>query len=357
LAGQQLPAESALNQALPLLQQKLRAADVFLVYGADGTFGSFGTQPELDLNDIALWLIYQDLAARREPCAFDQKEGHLEGFRAPQPGEPCDLIAAQIPLASSAGEMLIARGPWPAGLSETELEFVTASLPSLALLLGRRLDAGRAQRQRNQLTALANITRVLSTAEDTQNVLAALADTVVEVTGVDYISIDLMDAPDHVTMRCVSSSRPGTEQLRERWKAGANRPDPVREQVFRTGKTVLFRDAQNDERIPENGRSYFIRTLLRSTAVFPLLAKDEVLGVLSVASHRPLDFSAHEIDLLEGLAAQVATSVKAIHLYQELDESRRELQNLNERLQESMTIEHHLARTDPLTGIPNRRYL
>jgi diguanylate cyclase (GGDEF)-like protein len=41
----------------------------------------------------------------------------------------------------------------------------------------------------------------------------------------------------------------------------------------------------------------------------------------------------------------------------ELARSRSDLEALNERLQESMSAEHHLARTDPLTGIPNRRLL
>jgi diguanylate cyclase (GGDEF)-like protein len=120
---------------------------------------------------------------------------------------------------------------------------------------------------------------------------------------------------------------------------------------------MLFPDAQNDERVPESGRNYFTRTLIRSTAVFPLLAKDEALGILSVASHRPLDFPAQEVELLEGLAAQLATAIKGIQLYQEVAESREELQRLNEQLRESMGIEHHLARTDALTGIPNRRFI
>ncbi len=120
---------------------------------------------------------------------------------------------------------------------------------------------------------------------------------------------------------------------------------------------MLFPDAQNDERIPDSGRNYFVRTLIRSTGTFPLLAKDEVLGVLSVASHSPRDFPASEVGLLEGLTAQVASAVKGIQLYQELAKSRGELQRLNKQLQESMGIEHHLARTDPLTGVPNRRFL
>jgi diguanylate cyclase (GGDEF)-like protein len=131
----------------------------------------------------------------------------------------------------------------------------------------------------------------------------------------------------------------------------------VRDQVLRSRQAISFSDAQNDERIPESGRGFFTRTLIRSTAVFPLLTKDEVLGVLSVASHRPLVFASEEMELLEGMAAQVATAVKGIRLYRELAESREELRRLNEQLQERMSIQHHLARTDALTGVPNRRFI
>jgi diguanylate cyclase (GGDEF)-like protein len=63
------------------------------------------------------------------------------------------------------------------------------------------------------------------------------------------------------------------------------------------------------------------------------------------------------MEFFEGLAAQVAAAVQGIRLYHELAESRQQLQRLNDELHERMSIQHHLARTDPLTGIPNRRFI
>jgi diguanylate cyclase (GGDEF)-like protein len=198
---------------------------------------------------------------------------------------------------------------------------------------------------------------VLSDAEDMETVLTSIATTIAAVTKIDYISIDLVEADGTVKLRCLPSPRPGTEELTERWKQGAKRADPVRDAVISTRMPMLFADAQRDERVPASGRNFFVRTLIRSTGVLPLLTKDEVLGVLSLASHRPIPFTADEVDLYEGLATQVATAVKGIQLYHQLAESRGELQRLNAQLQESMGIEHHLARTDTLTGIPNRRFI
>ncbi len=352
-----LPPDESVEASLRLLQEGLEADNTFLIYGDEGSFSCFGSCPDLELSDVALWLVNRDLTSRRAPCAFDVRDGHVVNFRGAATERPCEYVAALVPLSSPAGEMLVVRGSWPDGFSGPRAMTLCAALPALALILERRLDANRAERQRHQLSALANITRVLSEAEDLETVLTSIAGTIATVTGIDYISIDLIDPDGTVRLRCFNSSREGTEQLRERWKRGASRPDPIRDTVLRTRKPMLFPDAQNDERIPERGRAYFEQTLMRSTGVLPLLAKDEVLGVLAVASHRPLRFGASDVELLQGLAAQVASAAKGIQLYQELVESRQELQRLNEQLLESMSIQHHLARTDPLTGIPNRRYL
>jgi diguanylate cyclase (GGDEF)-like protein len=356
LADAALPPEAAVQRALPALQEALDASEVFLVFGEDDGFSSFGSCPDLELSDVALWLVHRDLTSRRRPCAFDLSEHHVVNFHDAAADEACDFVASLVPQAVT-GEMLIARGPWPEGFGECRAELLEAAVPAVALILSRRLDSSRAERQWQQLSALANITRVVSDVEDIETVLTGIAGTIAVVTGIDYISIDIIEPDGTVKLRAFNSTRPGTEQFRERWKRGATRPDPVRDAVIATRKPMLFADAQNDERIPEAGRGFFTRTLIRSTGTLPLVTKDEVLGVLSVASHRPRDFSRQEVELLEGLATQVATAVKGIQLYQELAESRRELQHLNEQLQESTGIQHHLARTDALTGIPNRRYL
>ncbi len=350
------PTDAAVEQALPLLRDGLQATDVFLVYGSGEVFRHFGTRTDLKLDDVALWLIHRDLVSRGKANAFNVRDGRVEAFRSMRSREPCDHVADLIPMMDSNSEILIARGSWPAGLGSSRTHFLTAALPCIALLLGRRLDSSRAERQRNLLSALANISGIMSDSEDLDGVLTSIARTIATVTGINYISIDIVDADGTVRLRCVNTGE-RTKELTDRWRRGASKPDPIRDIVLSTRRPVLFRDAQNDERIPESGRSFFVRTLIRSTATFPLGTKDEMLGLLSVASHRPLDFPDSEVELLEGFATQVASAIKGIRLYQELAESREELRHLNRQLQERMGIQHHLARTDSLTGIPNRRFI
>ena len=80
LASAALPPAEALERALPLLRESLDAEDVFLVYGDERGFRCFGTS-ELQLSDIALWLINRDLTSRRAACAFDNNNGRVVDFR------------------------------------------------------------------------------------------------------------------------------------------------------------------------------------------------------------------------------------------------------------------------------------
>lgn len=351
-----LPPEEAVRDALPLLREGLGARDVFLIYGDVGGFSQYGTCPDPELDNAALGIVYRDLTSRRGACAFDVRAGQAANFRSVSARTSYDYAAALIPM-DGMGEMLIARGTWPRGLGASRLRSLQTALPILALILQRRLDAKRAERQRDQLSALTNISRVLSESEDLETVLTSMASTIATATAIDYVTVDLVDATGKVTLRCFNDSRPGVAEFRERWKQGASRPDAARDAVLRTRKALLFSDAPNDMRLPEVVRNFAARTMMRSIGTLPLLTRDEVLGVVTVASHRSLKFSSEQVELIEGLAVQTATAVQAIGLYQELAASRRQLQRLNEQMQESMSVQHHLARADTLTGIPNRRYL
>ncbi len=354
-SGPALP-EEAIQQSLSLLRDGLGAQEVHLVYGWHEGFRSIDTGPSLEVSDIGFWLINRDLTARRKPCSFELRDGRVVDLQDVTVGRPCRYVAALLPV-STTSDMLLAQGPWAKGLTDQQNSFMHIALPALGLILESWLDGSRAERQRNQLSALAHIPRVLSESDNLHTVLTSIAHTIATVAGVNYVSIDVLDEDGGVSLRALNGpERPGTTSLSDRWKEAANRPDAVRDEVVRTRKPMLFADAQNDDRIPEPGRNFFTRTLIRSTAIFPLIAKSEVLGVLSVASHRPLDFSSQEVELLEGLTTQVAASITGIRLYQELDESREELRHMNQQLRETMNLEHHLARTDALTGVPNRRY-
>jgi diguanylate cyclase (GGDEF)-like protein len=83
-------------------------------------------------------------------------------------------------------------------------------------------------------------------------------------------------------------------------------------------------------------------------ALVPLVA----LNLYGLASGAP------DAGLLTGMvAATMLVVARQFVTLRELAHSRTNMEALNVQLQASMSIEHHLARTDALTGIPNRRHV
>jgi diguanylate cyclase (GGDEF)-like protein len=94
-----------------------------------------------------------------------------------------------------------------------------------------------------------------------------------------------------------------------------------------------------------------------SGAIVPVFFGGEPLAAISFESWKPHTFPPEEVDLLKGLASKLAVGLKAMHMYKALSESRAQLEKYTQQLEANRQIEHRLARTDALTGIPNRRYV
>ncbi|MDD4859308.1 MAG: GAF domain-containing protein [Dehalococcoidales bacterium] len=96
--------------------------------------------------------------------------------------------------------------------------------------------------------------------------------------------------------------------------------------VAASGKPILVEDASNDPRVAY--ADLMDSEGLKAFASVPLRAKGKILGVLNIASHSPRRFSREDIQLLEGIAAQVAIAVENARLHREVqhkDEIRGEL--------------------------------
>jgi diguanylate cyclase (GGDEF)-like protein len=99
------------------------------------------------------------------------------------------------------------------------------------------------------------------------------------------------------------------------------------------------------------------RAHVNSMAWFPLMFQGRALGTIDFTSSTRREFDQAEVALLTALTAQAATAVKGMMLYRDLERSRTEILRYAEKLEEASQAEHFLARTDAVTGIPNRRYL
>lgn len=96
--------------------------------------------------------------------------------------------------------------------------------------------------------------------------------------------------------------------------------------VARTGKAIVIGDISPDAQ--DMNYSLSFAEGLRAVASVPLISKEHVLGVLSIASRESREFSSQETQLLESIAVQIAIAMENAKLHQEVqrkDEIRGEL--------------------------------
>ena len=323
-------AEETLSQAASIIRRATGATRAAMVYAEDRDFlirHDGGEGPELEISANGLWILQRQLVQTDGPIGFSLHGHRLEEF-APAETEQRDFLAFSVPFSGSSSEMCVLRGPWDEKGWAAALRFVGAAIPSLAVLIDRFLNAERADRQRNQIAALANAGQVVIHSHDVAGALEDMATALAASTGYDFVSIDVYDASaERFVLRIINEARMSRGSLAQFWRDTLNpdRPDALYVQVVQTRQPVPLPDLQNDERVPEPIRDFFRRSLLRSAAMLPLLFQDEVLGVLAVVSFRPRSFPEEEVRLLQGLAAEVATALKAMRTHRELVESRERL--------------------------------
>lgn len=313
---------------------------------------------DIGTGSAGIWLVQRQCELQRGPVAFNIRDRRVEDFAPAATARGRKYLAARLPIGSSPVEMIVMKGSWKRGVPSRLLRLVKMLTPSLQFFLERMLDAAKGQRQREQMVALANPAQVLTASKDTDAVLERVAGAVAESLDYELVSLDLWDeAAQKLTSRMINGTRWEGSSLYAEWHEMLESvPDwPALESIAKR-QPVLMPDAQHDERVHEAGRRFWQQIMVVSTARFPLVFNDEVLGTLGLASFRPRTFPPEEVQFLERVATQTATVLKAMQMYKRLADSEEQLRQYAKQLQASVEIQHRLARTDALTGVPNRRY-
>lgn len=96
----------------------------------------------------------------------------------------------------------------------------------------------------------------------------------------------------------------------------------------------------------------------------PLIIRDKIVGVLSIQSYTPNQYTPEQVRLFETIATQAAIAIENSKLYEkaqdEIDQRRKVQENLEDQLVKVEAMQKKLreqAYRDPLTGLHNRRYL
>jgi GAF domain-containing protein len=178
------------------------------------------------------------------------------------------------------------------------------------------------ERRAQEQAVLNAIATATSQSLDLQQLLRTALDKVLEVTGRERGHIRLKDP---VTGDLVLAAYQGileefaNELLHHRTPGGKS------DQVFQSGESLVVNDPEGI-RLRENVR----REGVQAVAWLPLKARGRVVGILSVATARPIPFAHHEIELLQAIGNVIGVAVENARLFGETQRSLERVRALRE---------------------------
>src|SRR5258706_10406042 len=184
------------------------------------------------------------------------------------------------------------------------------------------MSASDAERKLRELSFLHEVARLASSARDWDEMLRVVIGRTTDAMGAEVSSLYLLERSDGV-LRLVATNglnRGGIGRATLRigegivgWVANARVP-------------LAARDVRTDPRwkwVPEVDEKRFTSMLS-----VPVVARDEVIGVMNVQTVQPRDFGHEEIDFLQTIANQVAGIIEKGRLQRESDRKLREVSAL-----------------------------
>lgn len=188
-----------------------------------------------------------------------------------------------------------------------------------------------------ELTSLLELSKIISSTLDSEEILNSIIKLVVGVIGVDRGILFLYDNKK--------------EELYSAAGYGASRKN-ISGITLKVGDSVLGRIFKlgNPVYIPRTTRNteYVRRLGVKSYIVVPMKAKDKVIGLLAVdnaVSKKTLENI--NMDYLSLLAGQMAVAIENAKLYEEAKEKLRELSMLNENIMRLQNYNENILKTMP----------
>jgi len=199
--------------------------------------------------------------------------------------------------------------------------FDEAHLRRLAILVNQSASAlnnarlyAQSQRRLNDLTAIAEVGRKLTSILDLDELLTQVVELIQERFGYYHAQIFLVEHGSNRAMFKASSGH----HLNEKWRKERRAMDIGHEGIIgwvaERGEPLLVNDVSTEPRyIPDDPR---LLPDTRAELAVPLIVEEQVLGVLDVQSTQQDAFGQDDLFVLRTLADQVAVAVNSARAYQ-----------------------------------------
>jgi two-component system, NtrC family, sensor kinase len=201
----------------------------------------------------------------------------------------------------------------------------------------------------DELTALSDVSRALSSTLDLDAILQTIVTRANQLAGTDACSVfEYDEGTEAFHLRT-------TNNLDEEVVAFARRT-PVRKGVGVQGRMAITLQPVQIPNIAEEDayhgplRDILLRTGTRAVLAVPMLREGELIGGLTVNKKTPGEFPTEVIELLKTFATQSALAIQNARLFREIEQKSRELEAASRHKSEFLANMSHELRT-PLNAI------
>jgi len=200
-----------------------------------------------------------------------------------------------------------------------------------------------------QLTALGEVGRAVSSTLDLETVLTTIVSRAVELSGLDGgIVSEYEEATEEFVQRAASQTgnvlASVLRGIRYRKGEGAIGQTAITRQPVQVPDITV--PGAYDSRV----RTNLIESGVRAVLAVPMIHQDRLIGCLGVTRNGPGDFPPETIDLLRTFATQSALAIQNARLFRELADKSRQLEVASQHKSEFLANMSHELRT-PLNAI------
>jgi diguanylate cyclase (GGDEF)-like protein/PAS domain S-box-containing protein len=239
----------------------------------------------------------------------------------------------QVPMLF-AGELIGVLGVGDIDAAKRTFGEVDARL--LTLLAGQAASAvhnarllEQTRRRADQLQAVSDVERATAAILEPETLLSHISNVIRTRLNLYGVVVGLIEGDELIFNAGSKADARGADRPAVRLKIGR---EGITGWVAASGESALVPDVRLDPRFVVS--DYLPNT--RSEFAVPLKTSAGIIGVLNMESDEVNGFTPELVGLVETLASQIASAIENARLFAET---------------------RRLARTDALTGIPNRRYL